>query len=272
MTSKIKHLAIVSDQYALLGRFYQALFGLRPFEEDRAEGAVAVTDGYVGLNIGPRRPGRQAGFDHFGFLVDDMDAVFERAAAFPTVKHVKRSSTKAFAGISMHDPAGNVFDLSATSGLDEAGERPLEVAERHVSHFVLKVMQPAVLARFYVDVFGLVEESSADASICLSDGHLRMILSPWDITDFARSGIERPALEHLGFSVGSLDEFTHDVQRLAMRNPVVGPRQIAVGPEGQARVEQLRQCQLGQYQLADPDGVLLDVAEAGHTSLSNGGI
>jgi len=30
MFAKLKHLAIVSDQYALLGRFYEALFGMKP--------------------------------------------------------------------------------------------------------------------------------------------------------------------------------------------------------------------------------------------------
>jgi hypothetical protein len=30
MPAKIKHIAIVSDQYALEGRFYEAVFGRRP--------------------------------------------------------------------------------------------------------------------------------------------------------------------------------------------------------------------------------------------------
>jgi len=29
MPAKIKHIAIVSDQYALEGRFYEAVFGMR---------------------------------------------------------------------------------------------------------------------------------------------------------------------------------------------------------------------------------------------------
>ena len=72
-----------------------------------------MTDGYVGLNINPRAPGRQAGFDHFGFEVDDVDAIFRRVdEAYPTVRYLRRPSNRPFAGISMHDPAGNVFDLS----------------------------------------------------------------------------------------------------------------------------------------------------------------
>jgi len=34
MPAKIKHIAIVSDQYALEGRFYEAVFGMRSAAED----------------------------------------------------------------------------------------------------------------------------------------------------------------------------------------------------------------------------------------------
>src|SRR5438477_482590 len=47
---------------------------MRTSPESRPESAVNCTDGYVGLNINPRKPGRQGGFDHFGFQVDDLDA------------------------------------------------------------------------------------------------------------------------------------------------------------------------------------------------------
>ena len=29
MSAKLKHIALISDQYALLGRFYEAAFGLK---------------------------------------------------------------------------------------------------------------------------------------------------------------------------------------------------------------------------------------------------
>src|ERR671929_527788 len=113
MGARIKHIAIVSDNFALAGRFYEAVFGMRTSPESRPESAVNCTDGYVGLNINPRKPGRQAGFDHFGFEVDDVDAIFRRVdEAYPTVRYLRRPSNRPFAGISMHDPAGNVFDLS----------------------------------------------------------------------------------------------------------------------------------------------------------------
>ena len=54
MPAKIKHIAIVSDQYALEGRFYEAVFGMRTAADTRPERAVTVSDGYVGLNINPK--------------------------------------------------------------------------------------------------------------------------------------------------------------------------------------------------------------------------
>ena len=58
MSAKIRHIAIVSDQYALEGRFYEAVFGMRTAADTRPERAVTVSDGYVGLNINPRKAGR----------------------------------------------------------------------------------------------------------------------------------------------------------------------------------------------------------------------
>src|SRR5438093_13405422 len=111
MSAKIRHIAIVSDQYALEGRFYEAVFGMRMATDTRPERAVTVSDGYVGLNINPRKPGRPAGLDHFGLEVDELEPVLARLRRYPEVQVVGRPSTRPFAGLSTHDPAGNVFDL-----------------------------------------------------------------------------------------------------------------------------------------------------------------
>ncbi len=66
MFAKLKHVATVSENYAPVGRFYKAVFKMRASGRARPESAVVVGDGYVGLNINPRRAGRQAGFDYLG--------------------------------------------------------------------------------------------------------------------------------------------------------------------------------------------------------------
>src|SRR5258706_7359966 len=80
MRTKIKHLAIISDNYALLTRFYEALFGMKTAKNPRPESAVAIGDGYLGMNIIPQKLGRQAGLEHFGFEVEDVEEVRARLA------------------------------------------------------------------------------------------------------------------------------------------------------------------------------------------------
>src|SRR5258708_17521220 len=107
MSTKRKHIALVSDSYAVQGKFYEAAVGMRPGADPGPERAVTVGDGYVGLNINPRKPGRPAGLDHFGLEVDEMAPILERLKKHG-VDVVQRPSTRPFAGISTHDPAGNI--------------------------------------------------------------------------------------------------------------------------------------------------------------------
>ena len=113
MFAQLKHLAIVTSNANHEGDFYRDVFGLKRSGLARAGGAVVVRDGYVGLNLNPRAPGRQGGFDHFGFEVQDVELVYSRFKEnYPKVRVLKRPGNRPFAGISTHDPAGNVFDLS----------------------------------------------------------------------------------------------------------------------------------------------------------------
>jgi catechol 2,3-dioxygenase-like lactoylglutathione lyase family enzyme len=106
-------MAIVTGNADQEGNFYRDIFGMKRSALQRAGGAVVVGDGYVGLNLNPRAPGRQAGFDHFGFEVQDTELVFSRLKGkYAKCEVLRRPSNRPFAGISMHDPNGNVFDLS----------------------------------------------------------------------------------------------------------------------------------------------------------------
>ena len=74
MHARINHVAIISHQYPMLGKFYQSLYGMRP-GDGPPESAVSYGDGNVGLQILPRRDGYISGLDHFGMLVDDLEEV-----------------------------------------------------------------------------------------------------------------------------------------------------------------------------------------------------
>src|SRR5258707_13499293 len=94
MFAKINHVAIVSEHYAKSALFYQAVFGMRTSDKTQTSRAQTVGDGYVGLNINPRRAGRSAGLDHFGIEVEDAETAFERMRRkYPSVKCLHRPSS-----------------------------------------------------------------------------------------------------------------------------------------------------------------------------------
>lgn len=267
MFAKIKHMAIVSDQYALLGRFYEAVFGMKSSASARPDRAVVVGDGYVGLNINPRRAGRQGGLDHFGFEVEDVELVYARMRErYPSIRVLKRPGTRPFAGISTHDPAGNVFDLSQ-QGMEN--RRDVYTGgdwqqDRAINHLALRTVIPETVAQFYVDVFALrpTEKPADDPNFYLSDGRVTLIVMPWKIADYDGTGIERPALDHLGFKVESVEAVKAGLQTLTGANPALAPKPVGAGPEGQARLRLFSKCPYGKYHLADPDGVLIDISDA----------
>src|SRR5215831_4922345 len=147
MFAKINHVAIVSRDYAQLAQFYEAVFGMRTSAKTRPGSAVTVGDGYVGLNINPRRAGRSAGLDHFGIEVEDAETAFDRMRKkYPTVKWLQRPSNRPFAGISTHDPDGNMFDISQKNMSNRTSvyrdqEAGGGVNARHINHMALRTMR-----------------------------------------------------------------------------------------------------------------------------------
>src|SRR5207237_8050194 len=198
----------------------------------------------------------------FGLEVDELEPVLARLRKYPQVQVVGRPSTRPFAGLSTHDPAGNVFDLSQRDMTNRASvyAEPEQPAVRRISHIALRTLHAERLAEFYADVFGL-RPSQREASFHLSDGRVTLVLMPWRITDYEGTGIVRPGPDHLGFEVESLDAFKKRLQELGDNNPHLRPRPLA-GREGEARMKLFASpCSLGEYRIADVDGVLLDVAE-----------
>ena len=252
----------MSDQYALQGRFYQAVFGMRMAEDTRPERAVTVSDGYVGLNINPRKPGRPAGLDHFGLEVDDADAVCQMLQHYRDVHVVKRPGTRPFAGISAHDPAGNVFDISQVDMENRKSvyvEKPRDEARR-ISHIAIRTLQHDDVARFYEAVFELKRTRTALGEE-LTDGRVTLVLMPWDIRDYADGGIVRPGPDHIGFTVESIEALKAHLATVGDNNPHLRPQPLGAGKEGAARLALFAKCAHGSWQLADPDGILIDVAE-----------
>jgi predicted enzyme related to lactoylglutathione lyase len=266
--AQIKHIAIITDRYTLLARFYEAVFGMWTFPGKVEAAAMAVSDGHVGLNFNLRPPGRQAGLDHFGFEVGNLDEVLDKATKFPNVDYLRRPSNRPFAGLSMNDPAGNVFDLAhkEPERLDSvyASGNGRRNTPRHISHFVLCALKPEILAEFYREVFALLElpRNDGDPNFYLSDGKVMMIIAPWKIKDYQGTGVARPAMDHLGFTVENLETFERDLKELAAANTALAPVPLTTTKENVCRLELLKRSAPGQVQFCDPDGVLLTVKEA----------
>ncbi len=267
MFARINHVAIVSDNYAQLAKFYEAVFGMTTSTNSRPARAVTVGDGYVGLNINPRRAGRSAGLDHFGIQVEDVETCFDRMRKnYPRVKWLQRPSTRPFAGLSTHDPDGNMFDISQKDMKNRASvyvENDGNARPRHINHVALRTMNPDLMAEFYHNVFelALINRKEGDPNYYLSDGHVTLEIMPWDILDYDATGIITQGMDHIGFKVESVEQVKKDVAQIAADNPRLAPASFS-GAEGEALQALFkRSCPLGQHQLADCDGILIDIAE-----------
>jgi catechol 2,3-dioxygenase-like lactoylglutathione lyase family enzyme len=269
--AKINHVAIVSEKYSLLASFYESLFGMNRPANGRTNRAITVGDGYVGLNINPRKAGRPGGLDHFGVEVEDVDTVFDRMKTkYPDADWVQRPSTRPFAGITANDPDGNVFDLSQKKMANRSGvyveNENATQNERHISHVALRTMRPDEMARFYVDVLQFAEQNarSSDPNHYLTDGKVTLMIMPWRIKNFVGQSILPTGMDHVGFTVESIDQLKTDLDELVGINPVMNPIPLGKGKEGGARLELLKQqCPIGEYFLSDPDFTLI-AASARH--------
>lgn len=292
MIAKIKHVAFMSHNAPRLCRFYECLFGLTRARADTSpaseeefakrfgnpllstkrvakpyDGTVIAGDGNVGVAFLRRRPGYPAGIDHFGIEVDDLARVFSRyKEKYPAVGFVKRPSNRPFASFSSHDPEGHLFDLSQP-GLDNVrgvwaeGDRE---QGRHIKHLTIRSINPAALARFYVDVFELKEEEKAleDPNYYLSDGKVTLILTPWKIEDYHDAEHRGPGLDHVGFKVESMEMFKKDFDILTTVDPEwMMPKAPNQAAEHDVVLRLLAACRYGRHQLSDPDGNFLDVTD-----------
>ena len=266
MFAKINHVAIVSEKYSLLANFYSSLFGMRSSPEKGVSRAITVGDGYVGLNINPRKAGRPAGLDHFGIEVEDVETAFDRMRTkYPDADWVQRPSTRPFAGITANDPDGNVFDISQKKMANRSGiyvENDGNQNERCISHVAMRTMRPDEMARFYVDVFQFAEQNAkpGDPNHYLSDGKMTLIIMPWRIKNYLGTSILPTGMDHVGFTVESVDKLKEDVDELVGVNPVMNPIPVGKGKESAVRLDLLKQqCPIGEHFLSDPDFTLISV-------------
>lgn len=127
--AKIKHLAIICMDPDALARFYCEVFDLKVVHRS-ATGGVFLTDGYLSLALLQNKAeGKSNGLNHFGFEVEDAEAITERMKNFAGIAPRKRPADRPFAELRATDPEGNAFDLSV-AGYEKVkpGSKPATAA------------------------------------------------------------------------------------------------------------------------------------------------
>jgi catechol 2,3-dioxygenase-like lactoylglutathione lyase family enzyme len=261
---------LISPQWPMLGRFYEAAFGLRQSQaaKSRPLNGLTVGDGRVGLNINPRRDRFTAGLDHFGFGVDDIDYVLERLQRkHPEASFLKRPSTRPFAAYTGADPDGNTFDLAQKKGDTRIGVYAEQAAggwqqDRYINKFAIRTLHPEKCAEFYIDLFDLAPANQPDIpGVHLTDGRVTLSLMPWSLSLFANNSVLRPGPDHFGFKVESIAAFQRDLAEIAGANFHFTPVPLGGSKEADARKALFASSAAGKYQMADPEGNWIDVTD-----------
>lgn len=274
MLTRIQHVAIVSENFVRETKFYESILGMKrskpgSAEEDKAvkaNYALSIGDGYVGMTVIGRKPGYAPGLHHFGVDVDDVEEAIDRInKKYPEIAVLKRPSNRPFATYGAHDPEGNYFDLTQ-EGMENRRDVYVESAReqpRRVHHIKLRVMNPSAMATFYRDLFDLKEEEKAleDPNFYLTDGKVTLIIAPWKMSDFSGAGIDRPGLEHIGYKVESVETVKKELAALRESDPEMRERIVSVPSEGERRLALIASCRYGQHQFSDPDGVFIDISD-----------
>ena len=170
-------------------------------------------DGYVGMNVIPRRDGRTGGLDHFGIEVDDIEDTIARIAKFdPALSAVKRPPIRPYRRLQralIPTPTSSICRRRVSGGQKDvyADEARLRVQPRTISHIALRTRNAERCAQFYAEVFGLTPLNRPErrAIIYLSDGRVTLVIIPWKIADYYGQDPARTGLDHIGFKVESVD-------------------------------------------------------------------
>ena len=270
MHAKIRHVALFTEKYERMLKFYQTVFGMKQIttrlaDETGQQNAERghISDGTIGYALLAKRPGNNQGLDHFGFEVDDVKEAIDRLKRhYPETLVASALDFVPFAGFRSHDPAGTQFDLSQKS-LDNVREGYTEDGweqPRWINHVSIRARRPEAVAEFYTKVFELkgLEEFSQDEGISLTDGKVRLLIRPCNENLYRGM---RQGLDHIGFKVENLAQAKKDLDDVGINLPQSAPQKLGLGRSGMLVEQDLQGCPIGKHAFADPDGVLMDLTD-----------
>jgi catechol 2,3-dioxygenase-like lactoylglutathione lyase family enzyme len=108
--ARIRHLAIVTENRERLVKFYTSAFGMKVI--DGVGPAIYLSDGYINMAIIQRRPNYKEGLYHFGFELDDVEALKPVCKELGAATEIQKRPPNREAEYRVHDPDGNPIDLS----------------------------------------------------------------------------------------------------------------------------------------------------------------
>ena len=212
---KLRHIAFISKEPKKLSDFYQKFFDL---EEVKVfpSGSRMVIDGLFNLAflqqhadqvavVGTHRAdGSEAnqtqGIAHYGFMVDKLDEALAKLP--PSLK--RGGSPQVSGGVSgpeaarpaevrFIDPWGNNVDISSRGFLGREEKRLPGVRLA-----VVQVADPDKACEFYKSQFDLeLIRRDPDGSILLSDGNVKLMLTP-------KQTLDRGGIQYFGIQVDNL--------------------------------------------------------------------
>jgi len=108
----IRHLALYTADPKKLSDFYGGVFQMKEVAySDRS--SIFVSDGYFNVALLYQRASEEKnGLNHFGFHVQDLEAMRDRAEKAGVRRGAKRPDRIPFAEYRLHDPEGNGIDIS----------------------------------------------------------------------------------------------------------------------------------------------------------------
>jgi catechol 2,3-dioxygenase-like lactoylglutathione lyase family enzyme len=215
----IRHVALYTKDTELLARFYTTVFDMKLMHQTGPGGGYHITDGTISFAILPERSINWLGMEHFGFLIEDTQAILEKMVAAGARQPEKRPPTRPFAEFRGHDLYGNPFDLSehgymrveyAHEREGAAGEKP-EGAQifaidemkplgriRQINTFV---PDPPADTRFYKEAFELevIGIGENNGSMHLTDGYIDFTLMNSGGNDWVKG------IHHIGIEIDESD-------------------------------------------------------------------
>jgi catechol 2,3-dioxygenase-like lactoylglutathione lyase family enzyme len=263
MSARIKHLALYTENQEGMSAFYQNVFGMKRITKSfNNPNQGHISDGVIGLAVLRRRPGFASALDHFGFEVDNVDGILERLKEkYPKILVTKGLEQVAFAVFRSHDLAGAQFDISwkehpkVQEGYKEDGWKQ----PRQINHIAIRAAEPERVAEFYHEVFELKEGKNYydEDTLCVTDGTVDLLIRR--TTNHSYMSM-REGIDHFGYAVESIEGVKKDVEEFGQAYPDSKPKELAGGVFGHITQKDIDGCKVGEFALADPDGLLLDLS------------